>query len=289
VREVQLAFQVEGRLERMKVEEGDRIAKDQSLASLETGYLKDTLTLAEGRAEAQHAQLAKFEAGNRPQEIAEAKAESDRAEAAALNAHQRYDRQKALPIDTVGTRQALDSATAAMHEADAQLKSAREALNLALAGSRYEDILAQRAEVKADDALVDLARRRLTDAELKSPDSGVILTRIHEPGAILLPGAPVYTLALDRPVWVRAFIPETQLGRVAPGTKAEVSSDSAPGKVYSAQVGFVSPVAEFTPKTVETTDLRTALVYRLRVIIDHPDAQLRQGMPVTVRLLPQGS
>ena len=112
----------------------------------------------------------------------------------------------------------------------------------------------------------------------------MILTRIQEPGAIVAEGAPVYTLSLTAPVWVRTYVAEPDLGRIHPGMPAAVTTDSAPDKVYAGQIGFISPVAEFTPKTVETTSLRTDLVYRLRVIVDNPDNGLRQGMPVTVTL-----
>jgi HlyD family secretion protein len=89
-------------------------------------------------------------------------------------------------------------------------------------------------------------------------------------------------MALSNPMWVRAYVSESDLGKVAPGMKVSIFTDSAPGNAYAGTIGYVSPVAEFTPKTVETPDLRTDLVYRLRVVVDHPDAALRQGMPVTV-------
>ena len=93
-------------------------------------------------------------------------------------------------------------------------------------------------------------------------------------------------LGLDKPVYVRAYVGEPDLGRIVPGTAVRVRSDSS-DKVYRGQVGFISPRAEFTPKTVETTDLRTDLVYRLRVLVEEPDEGLRQGMPVTVHLEPR--
>ena len=107
---------------------------------------------------------------------------------------------------------------------------------------------------------------------------------MREPGAIVAAGATVYTLSLIDPVWIRAYVSEPQLGRIAPGMKVQVFTDSAPGKPYNGQIGYISPVAEFTPKTVETADLRSDLVYRLRVVVTNPDRSLRQGMPVTVRL-----
>src|SRR5207248_3184041 len=151
-------------------------------------------------------------------------------------------------------------------------------------GPRREDIDAGRAQLAEQEALVVEAERRLADSNLVAPNDGTILTRARERGAIVQAGETVFTLTLAAPVWVRSYINERDLGRVRPNMVAEVRTDSAPGKVYPARVGFISPTAEFTPKTVETRELRTDLVYRLRVVVDNPDGGLRQGMPVTVTL-----
>ena len=124
---------------------------------------------------------------------------------------------------------------------------------------------------------------RLADSELIAPGAGEILTRARERGAIVSPGETVFTLTLSSPVWVRTYVNETDLGHVQPDMPAFVTTDSAPGKIYNGHVGFISPTAEFTPKSVETRELRTDLVYRLRIVVDNPDGGLRQGMPVTVR------
>lgn len=138
------------------------------------------------------------------------------------------------------------------------------------------------ASLKGAGAAVDVALSNLKFTEVFAPTEGTILTRIREPGAVVSPGDPVYTLSILSPVWVRAFITEPDLGFIYPGMKAEIHTDG--GKVYHGQIGFISPVAEFTPKTVETTQLRTDLVYRLRIYADNPDRFLKQGMPVTVKL-----
>ncbi len=150
--------------------------------------------------------------------------------------------------------------------------------------SDYDAALALRDELRArlETAKAQLAQAEtnLADTVLTSPSDGTILTRVREPGSILAAGTVVYTLSLDRPVWIRAYVDEPDLGRIHPGQKVTVRTDS--GGVYAGQIGFISPRAEFTPKTVETAKLRTDLVYRLRVIVDQPDQGLRQGMPVTV-------
>ncbi len=141
------------------------------------------------------------------------------------------------------------------------------------------------ANLAEAEAALGVALTNLGDTEIYSPSDGVILTRIREPGTVVKPSDPVCTLSLTSPVWVRAYITEPHLGQIYPGMPAEVFTDTKDSKPYKGHVGFISPVAEFTPKSVETTQLRTDLVYRLRIIADNPDHGLRQGMPVTVKLV----
>lgn len=138
------------------------------------------------------------------------------------------------------------------------------------------------ARIKSAEARLAQAHTSLADTEIFAPDDGVILTRVREPGAVVAAGEAVYVLALDTPVWVRTYVDEPNLGNIFPGQQAVVLTDS--GGEYEGRIGFISPQAEFTPKTVETTQLRTELVYRLRIIVSNPDKSLRQGMPVTVRI-----
>lgn len=144
--------------------------------------------------------------------------------------------------------------------------------------------LALRANLEEATAALAVAQKNLADTELFAPTSGTILTRVREPGSIVNQGEPVYTLSIASPVWVRAFINERELGAVYPGMPADIITDTPGGSAYSGTVGFISPVSEFTPKTVETTQLRSDLVYRIRVYAKNPDRRLRQGMPVTVKL-----
>jgi len=150
----------------------------------------------------------------------------------------------------------------------------------------YDEALANRDSAKARTAStlarVALIKTQLADTQLHSPTDGTILTRVREPGAIVTAGATVYTLALNSPVWVRTYVDEPHLGHVYPGQMATVTTDS--GGKYVGKVGFISTQAEFTPKSVETTEMRTDLVYRLRIIVTQPDKGLRQGMPVSVKI-----
>ena len=146
-----------------------------------------------------------------------------------------------------------------------------------------EDIDAARAALRASEASVALAAEALSRTHLLAPADGVVMTRVIEPGTVVLPSAPVYSMAIAGEVWVRAFVPEPLLGEAAPGRAVRVRTDG--GHEYAGRVGYLSPVAEFTPKTVETPELRTQLVYRLRIRIEAPDDGLRQGMPVTIALV----
>lgn len=132
------------------------------------------------------------------------------------------------------------------------------------------------------EAAIAVAKDNLAYTKAYAPTDGIILTRIREPGTVVNPADPVFTLSVSSPVWIRAFVDEPNLGKVFYGQKAEVLTDT--GRRYPGTIGFISPVAEFTPKTVETTRLRTDLVYRLRVYVDNPDHMLVQGMPVTVKI-----
>jgi HlyD family secretion protein len=138
-------------------------------------------------------------------------------------------------------------------------------------------------------AALQNAERNLSDCVLVAPSDGVIITRAVEPGAIVSAGPTVYCLALNEPIWARAYIDEPELGRIYPGMRALVYTDATPDKPYEGQIGFISAIAEFTPKTVQTRELRSDLVFRLRVIIKNPDRYLRQGMPVTIRLLEESN
>ena len=152
----------------------------------------------------------------------------------------------------------------------------------------YDNALAARdalaANLREAEAALGVAMTNMIDTEVFAPNRGTILTRIREPGTVVREGDPIYTLSLTSPVWIRAYVSEPQLGEIYPGMLADVYTDTKDGKVYQGHIGFISPVAEFTPKTVETTQLRTDLVYRLRIIADNPDENLKQGMPVTVKL-----
>jgi HlyD family secretion protein len=284
VRQVNLSFKVDGRIETLAVDEGDPVKAGQVLATLDKRYFHDDLRLARARRDNAAANLARLEHGSRPEEIAEAQALTADREATLIRARADFARAKELITSGGISKEEYDLRQSALRVAEAQLKSAREAQRLAEIGPRYEDIDAGRAQFAEQEALVIQSERRLADSDLVAPNDGTILTRARERGAIVQAGETVFTLTLISPVWVRTYVNERDLGRIRPNLRAEVRTDSAPDRIYQGFIGFISPTAEFTPKTVETRELRTDLVYRLRVIVTNPDGGLRQGMPVTVTL-----
>ena len=285
VREVDLAFNESDRVVHMYVEEGDAVEAGELLAELDGARLEHAMLEAEARVAAQRAVVAELHHGSRPEEIQRARAEVASAKAQLRDARTTAARfAQAVKTGAASKRDADDAATA-LKTARAALDAAQQNLELAVQGPRVEDIQAAEAQLRADENALELAQHRLDDTKLYAPAEGIVLTRVVEPGAVVLPNSPVYTIALTNPVWVRTYASETILGRVYSGMKADITTDSLPDRHYSGWVGFISPTAEFTPKPVETPDLRTSLVYRLRVYVDNPDHTLLQGMPVTVALL----
>jgi len=284
IRETDLAFNNSEHIDQLRAQEGDRVRKGQLLATLHRSRLQADVAVAESQVAARKAVLARLEAGSRPEEVRQARAEVAAARARLVDAQVTFERTQTLYKKQAASKQTQDDAQSSLDTARADLKVAEETLALVVEGPREEDIDEARAMLKADEAQLALAQEVLQDTELYAPADGVIRNRILEPGDMASPQTPVFTLALTNPVWVRAYAPETALGKLAPGMSANVSTDSYPGKTYPGWIGFISPTAEFTPKNVETPELRTRLVYQLRVYVCNPQDELRLGMPATVSI-----
>lgn len=192
------------------------------------------------------------------QQLHKAQAEVKAARIAASNAQSNYQRAKALVAQHFVAQEKADNARDAYNAAEAKLQVSQ--------------------------ATLKLAQKALADTSLYAPDDGIIQERILEVGDMASPQRPVYTLALTDPLWVRVYVQETSLGKVKPGMLADVTTDSYPGKHYRGWVGYISPTAEFTPKAVETTEVRSSLVYQARVFVCNPQNELRLGMPATVTI-----
>ncbi len=282
IREVAVAFKASERIAALNVEEGDRVETGQLLGVLETVRLERAFERARARMNAQREQLAALEAGTRTEEIRRLQAEVEAAQARANQAERTYLRLQNLLDRKLVSVEQVDEAKAAWDAAEAQLRATRESLRLAEAGPREEDIAAARATLRALEAEAALAKLDLTEATLESPVAGVVRDRILEAGEMASPQKPVYTVALDDPLWVRAYLPEPQLGRVQTGMEAWVITDTFPGRRYRGWVGYISPTAEFTPKSVQTEEVRTRLVYQVRIVVCNPEGELRLGMPAEV-------
>lgn len=284
IRQVDLGFRVGGRIAEVLVDEGDRMEKGQIMARIDRDILVQQCGQAEAKVDAQAADLARLEKGYRTEDIAQARAQVAAAKAVAENAEINLHRVQSMRSTNAISQKDLDNARAQQREAEAHLRQAQSNLSMLTSGYREEDVLAQKANLEAAKAELNLARIRVNDTELKAPQSGIVLTRAHEAGAIVQEGETVYTLTLTDPVWLRAYVAEPDLGLIKPGMPVTVAVDAAPGKRFKGEVGFISPTAEFTPKTVETKEIRTNLVYRVRIQAEDPDNVMRQGMPVTIHI-----
>lgn len=285
IREVELAFRVPGRLQSMQADEGDSVRAGDVIAEIDAEPYVEALAVTNARVAQAQANLDKLQAGTRPQEVARARAAVNQAQAAYDNAKRDFERQSGLLETGASSEKLSDAARARRDETAANLASAEEALALAQEGFRAEDIAAARADLAAATAQAAISETQLNDTKLVAPSDGTLIARLREPGSMLGSGTPVYSLSLRDPVYVRAYVDEPHLGRLAPGAHVTIETDSS-DKIYDGQIGFISPRAEFTPRSVETTELRTDLVYRLRIVVTDSDDALRQGMPVTVHLPP---
>lgn len=284
IRQVQLAFNDSERITVLLVQEGDRVQAGQLLATLHSRRFEASVAYRVARVAAQREVVARFDAGNRPEEIAKAKADVRAAQAETILTTRTLKRIQGLaPHDAVAQKD-FDDARAALDVATARLASAKLTYDLMVIGPRKEDIASAKATLKSNEAELELAKEDLANSKLYAPTNGVIQTRLLEPGDMASPQKPVFTLALDDPLWVRAYVAETDLGKIRPGMKANVISDSFPDKHYEGWIGFISPTAEFTPKTVETSEVRTKLVYQVRVFVRNPQDELRLGMPTVVMI-----
>lgn len=284
IRQVELAFNGSERIAAIHVEEGQPVKKGELLAELETDRLQSVVARATAQVAAQRDEVAKLEAGTRAEEIRRARAQVDAARIRAEDARRTWQRLEPLAQKSLASRDRADTAQAQAESAQAQLEAARQELELALAGPRKEDIAAAHAKLEALEAELDLAKRDLADAGLLAPTDGIIRNRILQPGDMAFPQRPVLTLALTDPVWVRTYVPEPRMGEIFPGMQADIRTDSYPERTYRGWIGYISPTAEFTPKAVETPDLRTRLVYQVRVFACNPQNELRLGMPATVEI-----
>ena len=283
IRPVNMSFRVGGRLQSLSVDEGDAIKQGQTLGELDKAPFENALMQAKANVATAQAQYDLMMAGYRAEEIAQAAAAVKQAQAAYDYAQSFLQRQQGLWSKRLLSANDLENAKSSRDQALATLKSAQDKLSQYRAGNRPQEIAQAKANLEQAQAQLAQSALDLQDTVLTAPSDGTLLTRAVEPGSMLSAGSTVLTLSLTRPVWVRAYVDEKNLSQAQPGREILLYTDGRPDKPYHGKIGFVSPTAEFTPKTVETPDLRTDLVYRLRIIVTDADDSLRQGMPVTLR------
>ncbi|MEZ5847068.1 MAG: HlyD family efflux transporter periplasmic adaptor subunit [Geminicoccaceae bacterium] len=286
VRQIALAFDGSGRISSLDVEEGDSVASGQVIGHLNTRTLQLQARAQEAVIEAERQSLLKLRNGTRPEEIDQARAHLSSAKAAEVLAEQEFDRAARLLASNsgAGSQQSVDHARAQAEVARAAMRQAEAALTLALSGPRVEDIAAAEAQLDASQATLDLLRYKIDEGTLRAPADSVVRSRLREPGDMVTPAIPVFALALTEPKWIRIHVGEPDLGRIRPGMTAQILTDSQVDHPVTGTIGYISSVAEFTPKSVQTAELRTSLVYEVHVTVRDTSDTMRLGQPVTVRL-----
>ncbi len=284
IRQVDLAFKDSERIQSVYVEEGDKVIKGQLLAELETRRLRASIEATRASVQAQDFKVQELVNGPREEELKAAIADQDQAEAERVVAERTYKRQARLLRSGSTTQQDVDDARSQYDVAVAKLKAASENRILLEKGTRWEEIRQGESTLKSQQAQLNALLVELDESKLRAPTDAIVRNRNLEPGDMASAQKPVFTLAVNDPKWVRAYVSEAELGWLKPGQKGYASVDSRPDKQYEGWVGFISSVAEFTPRAVETPELRTSLVYEVRLNVHDPDNELRLGMPSTVHI-----
>ncbi len=281
---VELSFKVPGRVKERLVDEGDQVREGQVIARLDPEDLLHEEESRGAEVRAARALLAELETGYRKEEIAQAEAALRRIAAEADRLRTDFKRQQQLYRREVISARDFDASRAAFESSQASVREARERLNLLRSGPRKETIAQARARLESAEAYLALARTRLGYATLTSSAAGMVLSKNIEPGEQVAAGTPIVTVGLLDEVWMRAYISETDLGRVKLGQKAIVTTDSWPGRKYRGHISFISPEAEFTPKSVQTAKERVKLVYRIKIVVPNQSRELKPGMPADAEI-----
>ena len=284
--DAQLGFQAAGRIAALTPREGDRVAAGDEIARLDASELEARRGQALAQVEATRAQLNELLAGSRREEIAQGRSALGAAEERVADAERDAERARTLLEGRAVSREALDKATLAVELARRQRDQTADQLALLQQGPRPERIAAARAQLAQAEAAVATLDATLANSRIHAPFAGVVTLRHREPGEIVGAGAAVVTLMNPDDRWVRIYVPENRLGKVAVGQPAEITSDTFPGKRYTGEVAFIASSAEFTPKNVQTTEERVKLVYAVKVrVTGDPQQELKPGLPADVRLV----
>jgi HlyD family secretion protein len=283
--EADVGFKIPGRIVSRFYEEGDWVEKGKVLAKLDDEDLQQRLDLAKATLMSAQAKLSKLLAGSRPEELGQAEANLQQAQYDLRNKEIQYERMKSLYDRRVIPKETFDNAETSYKVAKATLQIATESYQLVKEGPRKEDIEDARAQVEQARVSLKLAETQLGYAVLYSPISGVVLVKSSEVGEVVNTGTSVLTVADIEHVWLKAYIPETELSKVKWGQEVIVTTDIRPTKEYKGRISFISSQAEFTPKQIQTEKERVTLVYRIKIDIPNPDRELKPGMPADAKIL----
>lgn len=283
--EAQLGFQVPGRIDTVAVEEGDRVTAGQLLARLDVTELQARRAQAAAQLDGARALLAELEAGSRSEDVASARAAAGAATDRYTDAQRDLARTRQLFDGGAVSREAMDKAQTAFDVASAQRDQAGQALRLVETGPRPERITAQRAVVAQAEATVRQLDATLANASVRAPFDGVVTVKDRETGEVVGAGAPVVTVTNLGDRWVRIYVREDRIGAVRLGEAATITADTYPGKRYTGEVSYIASEAEFTPRTIQTSEERVKLVYAVKVRITGDSlVNLKPGIPADVRL-----
>lgn len=284
-----VSFKVQGRIIELPVEEGQSVEKNTLLARLEDADYKQRVRIDQASVRVQQLSLALTLAGTREQEIKAAQQNMLDAQADMQQKKVDYERAHRLFGEDAVSAQDRDLAETALKRSQAAFHAAEQKYNEAVEGSRKEEIAIAEANLKEASANLGMSRVNLDYTVLRAPTAGVITVRQAELGEVVVPGTPVVTLADLDHIWLRAYLPETDLGRIRWGEDAVVTTDTYPGRKYHGRISFIASDAEFTPKSVQTYKERVMLVYRIKIDVDNPNHELKPGMPADAHITLAGN
>ena len=279
VTSVGVGFKIPGHVAQRLVDEGESVRKGQVIARLETTDLELDVANANAQLLAAQATLTQLTNGSRPQDVSAARAGLRSAEADKQNAAAEYRRIQQLYAQNAVSAQEKDRSQTAYARALARADQMTEQLSLVAEGPRQEEIELAAARVEQAKQLLNLAKTRLAYAQISAPLDGVVLSKNIEAGEYVTQGTPVVTIAELGQVWLKAYIAETDLGRIKLGQKVAITTDTYPKKIYNGSIGFIASEAEFTPKNIQTAEERVKLVYRVKIVVDNAERELKPGMP----------
>jgi|HubBroStandDraft_1064217.scaffolds.fasta_scaffold04169_3 HlyD family secretion protein len=269
---------VQSRVVELPFDEGQWVAAGTLLARLDDSDYRQQVAINEAALQVQEQQLA---SAMQKLSAARATVADDNADLAQKNID--YVRSQKLWGDKIISGDQRDHTDTALKQSSAAMQR-----DQAMERSAQQDIEVAKANIRSARENLELAKIMLGYTTLRAPFSGVILTRQTELGEVMQPGTPVVTLADLDHVWLRAYVAETDLGRIRWGQAATIHTDTYPDKAYPGQISFISSEAEFTPKSVETHKERVTLVYRIKIDVQNPRHELKPGMPAdaTIHLGP---